>query len=88
MLYFAFATQTTGMERFRLPVLGIQALLVASLFAPRWPRQKKQKVPKRRWYERGEDEAEESEVDGANVESDDAEPDSVEPEPEALARPI
>jgi hypothetical protein len=58
LFYFAFATQTTGLERFRLPVLGIQALLVMSLFAPRMPRANADKHPKRRWYERDDDEDE------------------------------
>ncbi|MCC7146459.1 MAG: hypothetical protein IT443_08435 [Phycisphaeraceae bacterium] len=34
--YFAFATQTVGLERFRWPILGLQAVLAAvSLFPPR-----------------------------------------------------
>jgi len=32
--YFILATQATGLERFRIPVLGVQALLVAGLFVP------------------------------------------------------
>ncbi len=87
MFYFAFATQATGLERFRLPVLGIQALLVASLFAPRRqkPQKSKDKTPKRRWYERA--------VDGDEPD-DEAKSDKTtptleaEPEPESLARPI
>lgn len=34
LLYFVFATQANGLERFRVPVLGIQAIIIASLFAP------------------------------------------------------
>lgn len=85
MFYFAFATQTTGLERFRLPVLGIQALLAASLFVPRFPRKKKAHNPKRRWYEQDE---------GGGGGADDATPPADptdagdEPEPEALARPL
>ena len=33
--YFIFVTQTNGLERFRLPVLGIQALIIAAAFLPR-----------------------------------------------------
>jgi len=84
MLYFTFATQTTGLERFRLPVLGVQALLVASIFAPRFPRKKKESKPKRRWYEQEEDS---DETDGD--ETTQSVPDPLqEPEPEALARPL
>ncbi len=35
ILYFMLATQATGLERFRLPVLGLQALCVAAIFEPR-----------------------------------------------------
>ena len=85
MFYFTFATQATGLERFRLPVLGIQALLVASLFAPRLPRVKKARKPRRRWYEQDEDE----DADGGVVTSlAQAPPANEEPEPEALARPL
>lgn len=83
LLYFAFATQTTGLERFRLPVLGIQALLVMSLFAPRMPRANADKHPKRRWYERDDDE---QEVDGHK--SARGAVNEPEPEPESLTRPI
>jgi hypothetical protein len=83
MFYFVFATQTTGLERFRLPILGIQALLAVSLFAPRMPRAKSGKPPKRRWYERGDDD--EDGVENAKPVILNSEP---EPEPESLARPI
>ncbi len=85
MFYFTFATQTTGLERFRLPVLGIQALLVASLFAPRFARPAKVKKPKRRWYEKDD-----SDVSGGESKEDSTKstPDEPEPEPESLARPI
>jgi Dolichyl-phosphate-mannose-protein mannosyltransferase len=86
MFYFTFATQTTGLERFRLPVLGIQTLLVASLFAPRLARAPKAKKPKRRWYEQDEDQgdSQDGEAD-SNVQPTET---VEEPEPEALARPI
>jgi hypothetical protein len=84
MFYFTFATQTTGLERFRLPVLGIQALLLASLFVPRIPRAKKAKMPRRRWYERDE---QEDADDAVTPPSDPAEA-SDESEPESLARPL
>jgi dolichyl-phosphate-mannose-protein mannosyltransferase len=84
MFYFALATQTTGLERFRLPVLGVQALLVASLFAPKWPREKNAKSPKRRWYER-DDAEDEPDADNADAGKANREP---EPEPESRARPI
>ncbi len=87
MLYFAFATQTTGLERFRLPVLGVQALLVASLFAPRKPRIKTT-TPKRRWYDRHEDEDEEELQDTEAASDSEADVVDPGPEPEALARPI
>ena len=34
IVYFVLTTQANGLERFRLPALGIQALLVASIFVP------------------------------------------------------
>ena len=34
-VYFVLATQATGLERFRIPVLGVQALLVAAIFVRR-----------------------------------------------------
>ena len=80
MFYFVFATQTTGLERFRLPVLGIQALLVVSMFAPRMPRAKGAKPPKRRWYELGDDDGEDAGEAKPVIDS--------EPEPESRARPI
>ncbi len=85
MLYFMLATQTTGLERFRLPVLGLQALLAMSLFAPRLVREVKPSQPKRRWYER--------EVDGEEEDSEETPADTPvivehEPEPEAMARPL
>lgn len=84
LFYFVIATQTTGLERFRLPILGVQALLVVSLFAPRMPRAKADKPPKRRWYERDEDDGDETDDEKAarNARRD------PEPEPESLARPI
>ncbi len=33
VLYFLITTQATGLERFRLPILGVQALAIASLVA-------------------------------------------------------
>lgn len=84
MFYFVFATQTTGLERFRLPVLGIQALLVVSLFAPRIPRAKSDKPPKRRWYERGGDDTEVADDNKTTISSHVEH----EPEPESKARPI
>ena len=33
IFYFILATQVVGLERFRVPVIGLQAILVASLFA-------------------------------------------------------
>jgi len=86
MFYFTFATQTTGLERFRIPVMGIQALLVASLFSPRFIRPPKAKKPKRRWYDDGGD-AEENEAPQSSGEADKGEA-ATEPEPEALARPL
>ncbi len=85
MFYFAFATQTTGLERFRLPVLGIQALLVVSLFAPRFPREKKVSKPKRRWYEQDEEDGGDAED---SVPPADPAEDTDEQEPESLARPL
>ena len=86
VFYFAFATQTTGLERFRIPVLGVQALLIASLFAPRKQKAKKAKKPKRRWYDQHEDE---DDMDDENTASDtDAEASDDDDEPESLARPI
>jgi Dolichyl-phosphate-mannose-protein mannosyltransferase len=85
VFYFAFATQTTGLERFRIPVLGVQALLVASLFAPRIAREKKTRKSRRRWYEQDE---------GGDADAEDtpdpADPPKTadEPQPEALARPL
>ena len=35
MVYFLLATQANGLERFRVPVLGIQALLAVAVFVPR-----------------------------------------------------
>ena len=35
IVYFILATQATGLERFRIPVLGVQALLVAGVFVRR-----------------------------------------------------
>lgn len=35
MTYFILATQTNGLERFRVPVIGIQAVLVAGLLSQR-----------------------------------------------------
>ncbi len=86
MFYFTFATQTTGLERFRLPVLGIQALLVASLFSPRFIRPAKEKKHKRRWYDDEEDgdESGETQSTGETNEEEACE----EPEPESLARPL
>ena len=34
LAYFVFATQANGLERFRVPVLGIQAIIIASMFTP------------------------------------------------------
>lgn len=96
MFYFVFATQATGLERFRMPVLGVEALLVASLFAPRKAREKKAKPRKRRWYERGEDD-EDDEATASDDAHDSERPDKDTPEgqlddldeePEALARPL
>lgn len=86
MFYFTFATQATGLERFRLPVLGIQALLVASLFSPRYIRPVKEKKHRRRWYDDEEDgdDSAESESSDETGEAETVE----EPEPEALARPL
>jgi len=39
MVYFLITTQSLGLERFRVPVLGIQALLIASVFAVKNRRQ-------------------------------------------------
>ncbi len=85
MLYFVFATQTTGLERFRLPVLGIQALLVASLFAPRFPRAEKTRKPKRRWYEQDEEEGDDTDSTEPQAPETEA---AEESEPESLARPL
>lgn len=88
MFYFTFATQTTGLERFRLPVLGIQALLAASLFSPRFIKPAKTKTPKRRWYEQDDDSDEQSSDDAANKPAESESANEPEPEPEALARPL
>jgi len=84
MLYFILATQTTGLERFRLPVLGVQALLVASMFAPRFPKAQK---PKRRWYEK-EEEENDSDEDAGPTSGPLREPLPEEAEPESCARPL
>jgi len=39
IFYFILATQTNGLERFRIPVIGLQAILIASLLA--WGTRKK-----------------------------------------------
>jgi len=92
MCYFVFATQTTGLERFRLPVLGIQALLLASIWAPRKPRIKKaKKTPKRRWYEEEDDQAtdeDDAAESGIITSGPLAHARDPEAEPEALARPL
>ena len=44
MIYFALTAQANGMERLRLPVLGLQAILIAAMFTPapiREPKKKK-----------------------------------------------
>jgi len=85
LFYFAFATQTTGLERFRLPILGIQALLVMSLFAPRLPRSVSGKRPKRRWYEIDDEE----ELDSTSDSMTDDKTSSAGPTPEQQSlRPI
>jgi len=86
MFYFTFATQTTGLERFRLPVLGIQALLVASLFSPRFIRPPKVKKHKRRWYDDVEESGDTS--DGEESSADEEAETVEEAEPESLARPL
>jgi len=88
MFYFTFATQATGLERFRLPVLGIQALLVVSMFAPRMQREKKARKPKRRWYEQDDDEEDGGGEDAVSPTDPPEAEDDPEPEPEALARPL
>lgn len=88
MFYFTFATQTTGLERFRLPVLGIQALLVASLFSPRLIRPAKVKKPKRRWYDDDEEDAAEKPDEAHSPLIPKASETIEESEPEALARPL
>ncbi len=40
MVYFVLATQAHGLERMRLPVLGIQAITVTAVFIRRTPRSK------------------------------------------------
>jgi hypothetical protein len=88
MLYFTFATQTTGLERFRLPVLGVQALLVASIFAPRFPKAKKLGERKRRWYEQKEDADDAEEITEPTAGPLRERSLEAEPEPEASARPL
>jgi len=44
ILYFILTTQLVGLERFRVPVIGMQAILVASLLA--WGVSKKKLVEK------------------------------------------
>lgn len=55
MAYFVFATQANGLERFRLPVLGVEAMLLAAIFVPGPPRPKKIHKPKKRWWSVPED---------------------------------
>ena len=47
LFYFVLATQGNGLERFRLPVLGIEALIVASMFTVAPPRPAKKKRRKK-----------------------------------------
>jgi len=35
IVYFMLATQVNGLERFRVPIIGIQLLIIGALFAPR-----------------------------------------------------
>ena len=62
MLYFTLATQATGLERFRLPILGVQALLAMSILAPRPPKPQKAKTPRRRWYEQDTDDSDDEPI--------------------------
>ncbi|WP_432797348.1 glycosyltransferase family 39 protein [Poriferisphaera sp. WC338] len=45
LCYFMLATQATGLERFRLPVMGIQMIIIAAMFVPAPPKPEK-KQPK------------------------------------------
>ncbi len=48
LFYFVLATQAVGLERFRVPVLGIQAVIIASLFTPAPIRPAKPRKPRKR----------------------------------------